>query len=1238
MRLLTALIYFWLASGIAYSQCITDSELFKVGEELIVRDGVRFLWQNNDELIYLGSLKRLPGNGTIESFECRSDLLNALIQDFLTGVLVKAQQLGRDSIFDDGFIIERGVTAVGVQYESGKPYTVYVGQRIVNSTQSGGSNTPQTLDQLMEGLASYLNETEGTATFRFEKELIRTSGEFANVRAEYYRIMGSREMVLQIVYAEYPEYDPRIQNILTKSDNSEFSTFLKHLLDNQTEYVSYWESGSNHVNSGFHLSSISYVTYLDSQEAIAALSSNEQTEVTVEKDTVTISNLEMAKERGQYQFIADFLLREIQHPLDNREILYMGAGEPIFVQDSVLDYYANGRFNRVLDKPINSAYQDFILPELLHRVKRDMQTSIAGEIELVSDRVIAYQFKDEVYSVVADGNSSSVNYYFIIGWRAADDKPGLLKLLVDYKIPTREPIQIKQIDNKLLLITPAIDGLKVDLWNPDENKRKTLARLPLTLTDKQREMALTAIVERYESNPDDCNPNIHEPELHADANHLIISFSDNKEKLFLYSLNSNIRQVELEGSSYQKKWKILYQDVMSREDFQGSLKVLNIDGSPVVFDNELNVWFLSGQSLVKLITFDKRRKNTFLTQKLLKTLIDSYSRWQEPAVLKHWASDSSYIALHYPGADVRGLVSNTPISTPFLQIEGYDGFEVKEQFTNGLIRKYAEEAVDQSVTIRGTPTDEAWLITLGEKHYLYGQKLNKIHWLGEGFLSRENQAQLLAHLASLVSEYSIKPEIASMKLINGGQVFAFRLEPKTIRFLSDASENSQVLYGDLKQSIYFEEDNFLQALLSNFSSQDSLGTSVFSSTRVTETSNRIAIWDDQSNRLHEPVSSFPSYDQGQRTTIINILVSLFKLNPGFAIKPSNTISTKDAYGIYDAENQTWYYVPKLNNDTPIRVTEVEEQLDRRIVDRLLENAKDGSKIYQYSSEGEVSFFLRSDGQLNRVYIQSGVANWHPPLGNIKDISTERLPGLYEALIKWLAGHLPVEELSEFEYFELENNDVAVWLSESGDRFQTIVVQKPDSEVAIFEQKHHSYIQDNELFLDVYFSELSDMSDPMAIRVLRVDDRFKSFYNPEGNRWFIRVNPGDIKENHLDYATFGAILSSDNKAMKALLVKTLFRFHSDKPKIHFTMQGFYFYKGNQLIFNRKAEPNKVYAVDTTALKERIRNNIQNPLQKFNATNLDQVVSKIFDCIINDGNFYTKFNLQGPERVSLELTEL
>ncbi len=1195
-----------------------ELEFFRAQNELIVRQNQNFYWQNGNDLIYMGSLKQIPGNHNIEELESRSELMSHLLNQFLGGVISEAKRANRDSIFSDGFVLDEAVKAVGVQYQKDGPYTVYVGQRLLK-VENQQEVSLQSMEDLTDQISLFLNQKSG-------RELKYTKQEKNN--EAIYEITDGQQQFKVRIYSSQDDFTTNLQTFYQRTGSNDFNRFI-NLICNQKKVSHHWHQSNTlclhlYVDRNFNLSE---------NELLSFINKSGNPTVTVDTTTVIVDNLTTAKNRGQYQFIADYLHREINYPFENREIIYLNTGDPIFIQDSVLEMYTRNGFKLISDQPIDSRNKFFVLPELVYRESNQLETHIVGPIEIINSNAVAYHLKDEDHYVLAtfDNTSASISFHYLVGWSNVEDKSRILELISKNDFPQRNAFQIKEVDNKLLLISHQFDELKVDIWNPETGERKNLAYLSRTLSDVQIEIAISAIIKQYSESPNNAYPVFHEPDAYKNSNSLAYSFPDNPEMIFLAKRLSNtqIRTVIVNGERYHNNWKSFYESLVSSPNFEGENHILQVQNDPVIIDEDFQVWTEFQQSM-ELILGLPQNQPSFLQEKVILEAIRLYELYQEKPEILHWNVNNEYVALEYVNSGVAGLISGNAKPEKFLAINKMKNHSSNQNLISAILDKCIELNKFDNITILGEPEDEAWLVSIDSTYFIGGQQLNQLFWLGDGFkLVDGNMTPFLVHLASMITNHQITPNIEVLKQEGNNWVYSLKSNHKIVySFNQIQTPDFKVLIGELSYQKYLEKEEFIPSLRSAFLSSDTILTEIVLDVLISESGNKIALWDDLNFTHHLPVASFPEYNATQRKPLLSKLVTLFKNDSDFSIVPKNNLNSSGAYGLYSADSQTWYYLLNETGASIRTVKNLDHDLSQEILDVFLAE-KMPSLSSSYNQRNNTYFFLDDQNNLGRISMINNRLKWHL-IGNLSGLGESNLPDLYSDLLEYLSNNLEIASMESFEWLDLTANQVAIW-GQSSEK-SILVRQKTNGTSKVISSSVYSKYLANRSLLDQYFSETLKMANPENIKTYE-GIGYLELYNPESKEWYISNNQS-IKSITISSAVHNRLASASSNRKK-LVIRSLLKHHTTNPGLQYSSKGFYFYKDNStVIINHKFAPNKIYCVNITQMKGLISSNIgdDNKLRDiFGTSSKDLIIKKVFECFCIDGNsFSTKFGLQGSQK--------
>ena len=1233
MRVLVSLMLVFLLCAPIYAQF--EAEFFKVGEELVVREEFDFSWQNQDDLVYLGSLKMIPSNRPIPSLKNRDNVMNKLLNQFLANAIDKARVQQEDTVFRDGFVLDQELTAVAVRYEVNGPYEVEVALRLVETEEKG--ELPITITGLMTRLLDCLNEVQGPGhtlskigieeniyydeKYDTETHVIRKNG---RTYFEIDVITQEKAFTENLdEYATHQGYEGRDQLILDMFlPNSPLKEWRNNLSGPNDKYLRVYQ---NELTSPF-------------EEIVKGLR-GAVTNVSSAKKSLIIDSLQRAREWGQYDFINDYIRREVRFPNPDRDILYLSSRDPIFVQDSVLDIFVNRRFQNVSSQPVPVSLRQWVLPELLHRWERGKPLGLVDTVKSVSPNSVCYQFDGEEFSVAVQPNrKGELRFRYILGLEQMQEKETLLSLLSKFDIPEREPITIRQVGDHVLLLRPDLGDLLVELWHPDSNTSQGLGKIPKGLSPMQQNLALDIIIDRFETHPDDCGPSIFprfDREQYED-NQLMISFND-KDRLYFYERlnNGKTRKLTIVGGQNIEYKVSFYKALLRQDSLQGELNVYNIEGVPVVSEGSGSFWFLADGSITHFVDFQMPNLDLETWGEVLNQLMMAYPDKRDIATIRHLASDISYAAVSYEKRKISGIVSVANPLDSILFIDGYSDFANNEKLSKGIVEHCMREGVYQNLSIYGAVVDPSWIIRIGEAYFLANEQTAQLICLGTSYKLSDIQRRAFIDYLTEIAQDSEDMIITMMEVTPSYRILGFRGEPNQARiFFSDGRDMK--LSGSINQFVYFEDKDLQQQLIATFPAVKQVKTEEFLGVRVSETPGRLALWDSTRKIFHEPSVSVPSYLKSQRSRVLTEVLKHFKNDETVSLEFKSDVSTMKVYGIHNPAEGIWSYVPLDGSElVRIRKQDAGQSIEIGVVDVVLKQESTGSvRNYTYVNKNAIPFLRDSHNNLVRLKDERGMISWSA-LTNLGDLDGETSPELYDELLDYLSKHTELRSLSNLSFLQLNVHDVVVWKKE--DTFTTISHNKKNGSRYCFEQSYYHELLEDTLLLDRYFGEEAKIKAPEEVDVCKLQDEFSSIYNPVSKLWIINNGGNVLKEFKLRNQVFGNIKNTSNNITRHYLLRALWKFYSPNPDIYYSDKGFFYYHKSRVIFYFGVQaPGSTWSMDISTLKEQLELNIGvKKASKFKGeTDNNKIIKLIFiTAALNGKNYCTVYSLTGEECITL-----
>jgi len=1182
-----------------------DIEFFSINGELVIREGNHFTLQKSNDKVYLGALNQIPQNRGFPNLEQRDSLLNALLIQFLEGVVNKAKNTNKDTVFVDGFILKRGITAIGVKYFNADTYKVFIGKIFDETINPLYYDEPETEKDLVLRIKEYLELQTGVA-FRFSDNIILSNEHGYNIKFYIRDIMDNYFSVII-------RTNSSLRSLYEETETYSFNTFYNWMISFTLEEHEKYEHNSTHPRMIYRFCGEEFSLKIqlnpDTRNKHRILNGIKKLKITSETGTVFIQNIGQAIHRGNYKFIADYIYREVMHPFQNREIIYLEPKDPIFVQDSVLDIHKNGQFIRISNTPIDLIYADFVFPELMHRLDLNNATEIDGPLKKVDSTSISFKFLNEDYHVIATENivEERIQYFYIRGYSNIPDQQEFVKLLSTIDFEERNEILVKIFGEDVLIVTSKRGGgFAIRKWNREKKEFRPIATIQHKLSDIQKDMCIEAVFKNYMEYKERVNIYLHNPEDYKKLNGLLFSFSNEKDlRLYLHrtSDDGTVKKTSLKNERFKidQERKSFYKAILDSDRFFGDLRLIQNNEIPIIANANQQFGIFITDTIAPLITLDQGSYDSSIENKLISILSSQYPSYQEEAIILHWQNNnennSEYIIIEYPKLQKYGVISGIPRITDFIQVEGLKPFASNSNLVHALLKNVLERSgkINAIIKIIGDPTDPAWYVEIDSLNFLAGHRLNQLYWLGNGFDTNvDSIADFLSHLSCFVNNSKIdKPEIQYMTQINGYWIYALQSN----QFIMYAYNDSgfRVFKGEMENNEYWQDTVYLNSLLSEFDRVDTIITNIYngvyiseSNIIVSESKRIVSLWNDSLKEHHRPSTYFPEYTDNQREVLLNELASMFYNDNSFELSASNDISSKKAFGLYSSENKKWFYLENKRNPTFKIAKNIDEDLPPEIVDLFLENSRSAVEYHFESLDGSY-FYLDSDNTLSRIITLNNAPSW-TNLGELDSISNDYLPELFYATLNFISANIDIDTLVYFKHFNLPDNQVVLWGDQNTK--QTIIREKNNGETKSIEQELYKKFIGSSGLLDQFFTECLNMNNPEKIMCFQVS-QILGIYNPETKYWFLESDD-TIAKTLIEPEVFDTINSDSDTIRKLRLVNVLMKKHSENPRLNYSENGFFFYYKDEIVvfyhnfFTRYK--NLARYIKLSDLKRNISNNV------------------------------------------------
>ena len=1205
----------------AQAQFSSESEAFKVNDQFVIRDGENFTWQKGNQLLHLGSLKKIPSYRNLESYDDRGALFNSLLSQFLDGVIKEAQQQNRDSIFINGFgINDSELKALGVKYKEGDPFAVYVGLK--EYKEEVDKVAPESFSKLFQNIAEKLNEN---STAKYSVATYKKSGKrWSNC---HHILRDGKDIFRLHQHIRTSQSTDNVNEVLQIIGASSYGSFISRLLTKPTEFK-YSKNNSHDLNVNTSLTEKELQIIQD-----AFLGKDIQKKL-VQKQ-IEVRDLEIAQQRGNYGFIVDYLKRSVKFPdtigRPIRQILYTkNPSDPIFIQDSVLDYYESGRFHRVMDQRIQKKHKDTILEELLHRINAQKSTKIEGKVEEINNVGLRFSFEGEDFDVIARKRTGKdvLDFYYIVGWENIDNPENFIKRLEKAEVEKRERIQIEIINDQLLMMYPQQFNYSVFLWNEATKEKNEITSVSLNLSQQQQDLALLAVLDKFQ--------NI-EREFHTvttannlSSNELILFFQNEQKRLHLYTYreNKSPKHVVLLGKQYNEKHQPTYDILLKTDDLEGEFSMWTVGDQSFLVDKTNQVWSIKDNKLQPLLQLDRKRELNSIGEKLITLIQDQENQSYE---VVYWNENDEYVVISDQDNGSLKIVSERPNLSSIIEVQGYAPFANKEQitFTQDILEILESNANSSTGEILGEPSNNAWLFTTGNNVYLAGNDLKSLQNLGNQYdVTIGADPVLLNHLQNWISKTKINPEISLLQKRSDGWLYGVESQPFTVHvFRPNNDLKNQRLEGTILQKDY-QNKPFTNALLSSLNTMEVIHTNVINEVQISTSGNQLMIWNPNENTPHFPAPQFPNLKGANQRQLLGLLSSFFTKNTSFKVIPEGILDNSTIYSLYSEQDATWYLIPKEENQVT-KIRNLDRTLGSMFAKEVLQHK--GVYDYEYSENSNVHFLQTQDNELIRVVMNNNIPKW-TSMGRTDGIQKEQQETLYRKLLNVLAINQSIDTLKGFRFQELDVHKVLLW-KDINTKFRTIIQPKIANANALdFLQDKHELLSNNKQVLDHYFSQIYAGVSSNSIKVFNIGNEFTSFYNESDGSWHFNRGGGPVKTTKITNATFERLntIGSDNHKM--LLADILYKHHTNQPNLKYAARGFYYFPNNNevIFYIRGKYGNKVRKTRISKIKDYLTNSIgvnAKIEQRLNTSSYYRITNRVLKIMIVDGilEFHSQLNL-------------
>lgn len=1224
-------------------------QLYKIDNQLVVREVNKYYWQNKEQKVYLGELINIGANWS----ESNSNFIN-LERKLLKRSIELAEDEHRDSVFNLGFKLDGQIDAIGVRFLNDSAHTLYVGrsddQVTSNNTNRIVESNLNSVNDLVAIIGDYCKfKTGNKPKIVAYRDTIEIETEpFQSTPYQDFEFKPAYVTVLRVEVEDSINHDFNfdLQFHSYPNDSEVISDFLPFLgLDRDEFFVRIFNGRLEHSYTTDLNDTWGILDFMPTQEDIDSMVNifNRKPETRSDYQTFLYKSVfysysenslkvsgkdfieflyEFNNTRNYFietfyqgmlsegvitggnRFLYDLIRKKITS--NNLELLYHKTSgfTKIFALDSSLYYWDyNSGFVEVLSGGINRSFADHILEEISVRIMDKLEFRLIQPPIYLNDSTVVTKFKEEQFSVVSMKNAENIlSHFYIIGWEQIEDKDQLLNFLAVNEIDNRVPIEIYAVGHKIVLVTPLDGEFIFSLWNSEEGSNTELARINKVLTSNQREILLRAIVDQFQisEDPNTCQPSIYALEDCAD-NELILSF-ENEEANNLHLLKKTSDGIiDLYSEhNHRPENNSFYSALLKMLDAD---QVLNIDkesGQVFALDSKGRIWSMINGNLENILQLNDPSLAIDDVRPYLNVLLNNYQRNPIKAQV-NINEDYDYAFIKYGATQTTGLIDRNLDSKVLVEINNIEEFdETQPEFIRNLLDEISISDF-QSVDIIGKPEESTWLTRIDDSYYLSGVSEQKLVYLGDGYdvlaENRSNRNVLDKYLFGLY-EKQWNIELSNISFRDSKWIYGFKRTPNAINTLNTLTNHRMTFDGELTQEDYLSTVSLFDELQIDFEERDTVFSQKRGEVIVSSSADQIALWTTTASEVHLPAPSFPEAEDGLYFQLVNELIKDYKEDPNFEVIPLGMDSKGETYALYLEEGQTLELLSKEKYDQPLVLKDI---AFNEVNDNLLQalNTNSDSKIayYRLLSIDNYAFLLSDRNDIIRLDDLSK-PDWES-IGNLNDLKTETQKGFTQALLKEFAGNQSIMQIPEFTFFNLDKTQTGLWRVE--DAFSTFIYDQSSSTSSLIDQNiHQDLIWRDSTLVDKFFYDAknSNESDIFSSLIWSKESQsdFRSYFNQTENTWTIEFNDATMKSLMIEEDDFNRVkhdtqIDIDESSI-LVLIASVKGFEIGSGKIQYGQRGFYFtYNSSSndktLLFYRKGE--------TTASCKKVENIIENDIR-------------------------------------------
>ena len=1196
MKQLLIIILFVGSINQSLAQIGEHFEVFEIDNELMLLKDDQVWWQNDTEETYLGKIRQIPDNSVIPKLKVRDELLDGLIKKFLSEVLATAKSTGKDSIFQDAFVLKSGITAVAYQYEQGASYEVQLGKKVVGSGNTEISEF-ETVGEVFNKLIEFFSKQSETIDYRLERTY--------QGRHIHYNIYEGSTSIRPFYICFHPTgySDDRMDVVLNKLGLQNSAEFIE---------VLFGERQLKQINGRYTLRN--NLQGLNSKDFLRFVNGGSNTTFSVETSRKTVENLQQARNRGDFGFIARYLERELRNPHADRKIFYIEPTDPIFVQDSVLEYWNGNQFSLISSRLLPENLTSYILPEVSHRIRTGNPTEIQSDsFSVVDEKHLSFRFENENYTVLSVSSNGMISYYYIIGWDQVADKTELINLLIQYGLPERSKVNLKQYRDQLALITSDNGTIQVEAWDPVNRKKVLLVdNIPADLQDDIRsELMIEAVLDQYIDNPKVMNLTYYGLDSLAE-NMIAIKFAYDQPLLLIAQDTEKVTK-QLTGADYSDKESGFYEALVNDESIDSSLFYFEAGNMPFVRQSDGSVFSMSENVLVQLTTISDDQYSYSSFAGWMENIASEYSKFEESAVINYWQPNGSYVAYKYPEQNLEGLYSALKPELGFIAVENFSQFSDDSLFVNQLVTKIKKDA---PIKIHGNRADQVWMTQIGNELYLNISGFDDMVFFSEdttGIISADYsdllkflKRRVLSNLDIVIDQAAF---IANQWLLNLKADDQFFLIKEAIIWK---------LTGNVTFETYLGNEPIVRKMSIEYGNVQQINTDAVDNVFISKGGGKWRFWKDGGDTFHAPAASFPEFlSSGQEQQLTNALRSMYLADSELSIKAIGITGKAGGYSIYNADDKSWMIFPRVGQGI-LSVLNTPE-IPPATVDSLLSYTKGKAhSLDYYETSGTVFLIDNSSKHLLRL-----ISYENPVIVNLANVEILLNPSDSTLFEKFLTevSNPAYSELKGLQKMELNDNRIVMW--ELADAFRTLILPNVvDANSMVLTQKNSQKLIGEKSVLDRYFTFCAGTGSEAEVYVPE-SQKLYSFHHVAAKKWIVKWSDKAIAEIGLSADDFKFLMNT----AEDINLKLVGKLYSYPPNtdLYYDAKGYYYRSGNWIIYGlttfNSGKPLR-YSYD------KFYNTINNTgyfnpkstvlADMFGTTDIDIVITKICDEVIRVGN--------------------